>query len=107
MKRRTVLVTEPDRSVRLPHEVLLSEFRTLNPRYDEWIDFYWALYDVRAKQPGVERHGWPPNSVVGAAFDRMTQLVGRNRPQWTCLRLAVHEELRDRNLIDEEGRVCP
>lgn len=107
MKRRTLLVTEPDRTVRLPHEVVMSELRLRNPRYDEWTELYWALHDVRAKPPGAERNGWPGHSLIATAFDRMVQLAGRDWLKWTGLRLAVHKELRDRNLVDDEGRICP
>jgi hypothetical protein len=107
MKRRTVLVNEPDRSVRLPHEVVLSEVRMLNPRYDDWIDLYWALYEVWAKPPTIGSHGWPEHSLIATAFDRMIQLAGQDWLKWTVLRLAVYKELKARNLIDDEGRICP
>ncbi len=107
MRKRTRIVTEPNRFVRLPHEVVLSELRLSHPRYHSWLELYWALRDLRDKPPRSARHDWSLGSMVGTAFDRMLQLAGRDTLKWISFRLAVYQELKDRNLIDDEGRICP
>jgi hypothetical protein len=107
MKNQNLRPIGGRRFFRPPHETVLAELTRRNPRYHEWIDLYGALDSVRAILPTAGSHGWPPHSMVGTAFDRMIQLAERDRIQWIALRMAVHKELRDRNLVDDEGRICP
>lgn len=89
------------------HLATINQLRAVNPRYDIWLDLYSLLVWHSGKPLAQRPPQYSPQSTVGAALDHMIKLAGQDSREWMLLLLAVHYELVDRKLIDEEGRTCP